>query len=230
MAAEWNKPKDREVNLHRHPAFFGFADDIFRDCCEHCPKPVTDEELETSETEDKIYVKGEITFLKDNPGRQAIGSFNPINDTDWTEMAYVGNTARLCQAIVDGDLEHVQDWLEQENADPNQRDHTGRTPLHLAVVCSTVEIVQALIDADARIVARLANGYTALHLAAERGDVGIIKAILERSEKNEVEHEEREDAKKAERKKAREVEVQGKSEASDNESWYVLYGVHRMLS
>lgn len=26
-------------------------------------------------------------------------------------MAYIGNTARLCQDIVDGELEHVEDWL-----------------------------------------------------------------------------------------------------------------------
>ena len=39
-------------------------------------------------------------------------------------MAYVGNTARLCQAIVDEDLEHVQDWLSKDGADPNCRDYS----------------------------------------------------------------------------------------------------------
>jgi hypothetical protein len=39
-------------------------------------------------------------------------------------MAYVGNTARLCQAIVDGDAEHVEDWLAQEGSDPNIRDYS----------------------------------------------------------------------------------------------------------
>jgi ankyrin repeat protein len=180
-----------------------------------------------AEKENKIYVKGDITFLQDDPGRQQIGSFNPITDTDWTEMAYVGNTARLCAAIVDGDLEHVRAWLSHEDANPNQRDHTGRTPLQLAVSCSTPEIVQALIDADARLVARMANGYTALHLAAERGDVSIIKSILERSERNEAEHEEKEAQKKDERKKTRDAqqsadrvkvgEVEATSEASDEE-------------
>lgn len=144
--------------------------------------------------------------MKDDPGRQSVGSFNPITDTDWTEMAYVGNTARLCAAIVDGDVDHVRGWLQQDDADPNQRDHTGRTPLQLAVSSSTPEIVQALIDADARLVARLANGYTALHLACERGDVAIIKSILERSERNEAEHEEKEASKKEEQRKARETD------------------------
>lgn len=187
LNAEWNKPKDREVNLHRHPAFFGDAEDVFYDCCGYCPKPETPEEEEVAEEESKIYVSGKISFIKDDPGRQTIGSFNPLTDDDWTEMAYVGNTARLCQAIVDGDLEHVQDWLAQDGADPNSRDYTGRTPLHLACQSSTPEIVQCLVDADARMVARLADGRTALHLAAARGSAEIVRILLTRSEANEEE-------------------------------------------
>jgi hypothetical protein len=26
---------------------------------------------------------GKVTFIKDNPGRQMIGSFNPLTDDDW---------------------------------------------------------------------------------------------------------------------------------------------------
>lgn len=37
-----------------------------------------------AEEEAKIYISGHITFIKDNPGRQEIGSFNPITETDWT--------------------------------------------------------------------------------------------------------------------------------------------------
>ncbi|CAI6337715.1 unnamed protein product [Periconia digitata] len=200
LNAEWNKKKDREVNLHRHPAFFGYAKDVIHDCCGFCPEPVTPEEKEAAEEEGKIYVSGEVTFIKDDPGRQAIGSFNPITDDDWTEMAYVGNTARLCQAIVDQDLEHVQDWLAQEGSDPNCRDYTGRTPLHLAVMSSSPEIVQALIDHDARLVARLADGRTALHLAAARGNAEIVRMIMQRSEKNEEEESKKEDIRKQTRK------------------------------
>ena len=168
---------------------------------------MTNASAQASEQEDKIYVKGEIGFMNDDPGRQAVGSFNPITDTDWTEMAYVGNTARLCAAIVNGDLEDVRNWLTQDDADVNQRDHTGRTPLQLAVSCSTLEVVRALISAGARLVARMANGHTALHLAAERGHVPIIEAIMERSERNEAEHEEVKSAKKEERKQIREAKL-----------------------
>lgn len=225
LNAEWNKPKDREVNLHRHPAFFGYAEDVMEDCCGFCPKPTNAEEEEVAEGEAKIYVSGRIEFIKDDPGRQAIGSFNPITDDDWTEMAYVGNTARLCQAIVDGDLEHVQDWLAQEGADPNQRDYTGRTPLHLAVMCSTPAIVKCLVNRGARLVARLADGRTALHIAAARGSVEMVKIIMEKSEANEVEEEmkqirkrdERAASQKSSREKPKEAKAEKKAIEADDD-------------
>lgn len=157
-----------------------------------------------AEEESKTFVSGDVSFLKDDPGRQAIGSFNPLTADDWTTMAYVGNTALLCQAIVDGDLEYVQSWLGTEGNDPNTRDFTGRAPLHLAVSNSTIEVVQALIDADARLVARLVDGKTALHLAALRGRVDMVAALLRRSEANEEEEEKKVDARRAARKAAKE--------------------------
>lgn len=77
LNAEWNKKDDREVNLHRHPAFFGYAEDVIHDCCGFCPKPATPEEIEVAEEEAKIYVSGEVSFIKDDPGRQAIGMKYP---------------------------------------------------------------------------------------------------------------------------------------------------------
>lgn len=197
LNAEWNLPKDREVNLHRHPAFFGRAENVFQDCCGSCPQPKTDEERDVYEDEKKIYVSGGINFIKDDPGRQAIGSFHPITPAGWTEMAYVGNTARLCQAIVESDVEYVRTWLEQEGNDPNTRDYTGRTPLHLAVTDSSPQVVQALVDHDARLVARLVDGKTALHLAAIRGNVEMISALLRRSEANEEAEQEKSEARRA---------------------------------
>ena len=136
----------------------------------------------------------------DDPGRQEIGSFNPITDDEWTTMAYVGDTARLCQAIVDGDLEHVEDWCSQEGVDVNRRDYTGRTPLHLAVMVSTPEIVQCLIDHDARLIARLVDGRTALHIAAARGNKEMVKALMDRSLANEEEEEDKVEARRSARK------------------------------
>jgi ankyrin repeat protein len=136
----------------------------------------------------------------DDPGRQEIGSFNPISDEEWTTMAYVGDTARLCQAIADGDLEHVEDWCSQEGVDVNRRDYTGRTPLHLAVMASTPEVVQCLIEHGARLIARLVDGRTALHIAAARGNKEMVKALMDKSLANEEDEEEKVDARRAARK------------------------------
>jgi ankyrin repeat protein len=131
-------------------------------------------------------------------------------------MAYIGNTARLFQDIVDGELERVQDWLCQDGADPNTRDHTGRTPLHLAVTSSTVDIVKCLVDHGARLVARLADGRTALHLAAERGDTEIVKILMDKSTANEAEEEE----KQAQNQKAKTASIPqegGSTEESESD-------------
>ncbi|PLB49657.1 ankyrin [Aspergillus steynii IBT 23096] len=197
LNAEWNKPKTREVHLHRHPAFFGTVEDVIHDCCGHCPEPVTPEEKEVAGKESKTYISGEISFIKDDPGRQEVGSFNPITETDWTEMAYIGNTERLCHAIVDHDLDAVKDWLAGEPADPNSRDYTGRAPLHLACMTSTPAIVQCLVDHGARLTARVADGRTALHIAAARGSVDIVRILLHKSEENEAEEDKKAELRRA---------------------------------
>ncbi|MCJ1478365.1 hypothetical protein MMC13_007045 [Lambiella insularis] len=200
LNAEWNTKKDRNVNLHRHPCFIGDAELIIHDCCGTCPRPVTDEEHEAFEEESKIYVGGDLEFMKDDPGRQAIGSFNPLTEDDWTDMAYVGNTAELCQAICDRNLGFVQEWCTREASSLDRRDHTGRTPLQLAVQCSSPDIVQCLINNGARIVARVVDGYTALHMAAWHGRSEMVNALLEKSEANEEEEARKEDLPKASRK------------------------------
>ncbi|RDW70384.1 hypothetical protein BP5796_08781 [Coleophoma crateriformis] len=208
LNAQWNQPDDREVYLHRHPCFFGTAEEVLQDCCGFCPQPVTDQEIEIAEEESKTMISGELKFLVDDPGRQEIGSFNPITDDEWTTMAYVGDTARLCQAIVDCDLEHVEDWCSQAGVDVNQRDYTGRTPLHLATMASSIEIVACLINHGARLIARLVDGRTALHIAAARGNISMVRLLMLKSNANEAEEEER----AADRRDAR---AESMSEASE---------------
>jgi ankyrin repeat protein len=77
--------------------------------------------------------------------------------------------------------------------------------LHLATMVSTPEIVQCLIDHGARLIARLVDGKTALHIAAARGNAVIVKALMNKSLENEADEDEKKealyDAKRAERKR-----------------------------
>lgn len=148
------------------------------DYCNNCPKPQTKEEQNFVEG----YVSGEVSFIKDGPGRQQIGSFNPVSATGWTEMAYIGQKARLCQAIVSQNLNKVEGFLEKVHVD--SRDCTGRTFLQLACMVSTPEIVNCLVERGAQLTTRMANGKTALHLAAERGNVDILHILLQKSGEN----------------------------------------------
>lgn len=220
LNSEWNRPKDREVNLHRHPCFFGTAADVLGDCCGFCPVPETEEEIEVAQEESRQYISGSLAFIKDDPGRQEIGSFNPITTDDWTEMAYVGNTQMLCQAIVDGDLDYIRSWCEQEGNDINTRDYVGRTPLHLAVVNGRTDAVKLLVDNGARLIARLLDGRAALHIAAQFGNNEIVKILMEKSLSNEEEEEAKADKLKAAKKPAKDAEADTQMEdvhASEND-------------
>ncbi|KAF2674811.1 ankyrin [Microthyrium microscopicum] len=201
LNAEWNT-KERESKLHRHPAFVGDAEFVFGDCCGFCPAPETKQDKLLAEEEAGIYISGEMKFITDNPGRQAIGSFNPLTSDDWTDMAYVSANGRMCRAVVDHDLTEVEKCL-LEGIDPNRRDYTGRTLLHLAVMTSTVDIVKCLLKHGAYIVPRVSDGRTALHMAAIRGDADIIHALHEKNEENKNA---RESAKAAEDAKAESTE------------------------
>jgi hypothetical protein len=55
---------------------FGRVEDVVNDCCGYCPVPVTEEEKEVAEEEQKVFVSGRISFMKDDPGRQVSSSLH----------------------------------------------------------------------------------------------------------------------------------------------------------
>lgn len=94
------------------------------------------------------------------------------------------HTDSLCQAIASSDLHAVRGCLDQEKTDVNRRHCNTRTPLQIACEASSPEIVQSLIDHGAQITARMEDGQTALHLAAARGSVEIIRILCVKSDQN----------------------------------------------
>jgi ankyrin repeat protein len=125
------------------------------------------------------------SFIEENPGRQSIsGSFNPIDEGEWSEGAYIQATAKFFGAISKNDTVTITQMIE-DCEDVNRRDYVGRTPLHVAIMSNSVECANILIDAGARMTARLVGGRTSLHLAAQMGQTSLIKKMLARSAYNE---------------------------------------------
>ncbi|KAG9287132.1 hypothetical protein G9A89_001026 [Geosiphon pyriformis] len=183
MNSAWNQ-KTRKRKLHRHPCFFGTMEQVFRDCCGTCPQPTTPEEIELQEAEDKIFIRGEISFIKDDPGRQTVGSFNPLTDNDWAEEAFITPVREdLCTACAKGDLHGIKKLLHGV-LDVNARDYFGRTPLQLAVMGGYTEAVQLLLNCDAKITARMADGRNVVHIAAALGFLDILILLLKKSDAN----------------------------------------------
>ncbi|KAH8995817.1 hypothetical protein EDB86DRAFT_1066941 [Lactarius hatsudake] len=184
-------PKNKNRRLHRHSAFFGTVEECIEDCCELCPEPKNEEEHNLQDEGDKSYVRGRIAFIEEDPGKQSIsGSFNPIDEGEWSETAYVQATAKFFGAISKNDVLAVKQMIEDGEDLTNRRDHVGRTPLHVAILSNSVEVGCVLVDAGARMTARLVGGRTSLHLAAQMGQVALVKKMLERSAHNKEKAEE----------------------------------------
>jgi ankyrin repeat protein len=123
-----------------------------------------------------------LRFIKENPGRQSIsGSFHPIDDGEWTEQAYIGESEKLCRAIQSFDRATVLRMINVDGVNVNRRDHVGRTPLHVAIISRASDIACDLIDVGSQMTARLADGRTALHLAAQSDLPDVARKLLQRS-------------------------------------------------
>lgn len=111
------------------------------------------------------------------------GSFNPIDVGDWSAQAYIGPSERMFAAIAAHDRTAVTNMIK-EGVDVNRRDHVGRSSLHFAIVCNATEIACDLVDAGARMKARLVDGRTSLHLAVQRDQAAVVRKLLDRSARN----------------------------------------------
>jgi ankyrin repeat protein len=86
----------------------------------------------------------------------------------------------LMEAAVRGDVSAAKLLLDQ-GAEVNAADHRGYTPLLLAAQCDrdSPELVRLLLDRGAGLDA-VAEGETALSLAAKRGETEVTRLLRER--------------------------------------------------
>jgi ankyrin repeat protein len=208
LNAEWNTknvPPERPYKLHRHPCFFGDMADIFEDCCRYCPEPDCEEAIAVQKEEDANFIRGNIAFLVDDPGRQSVGSFNPITEGDWSEMAYLSQEAQFALAVAQNDVKKVSEMIGKCN--PNKRDHTGRAMLFLAGQCGNNDVARVLVENGARLTARNFDGRTILHLACQMGNLDLLEIILAQSKINALNKETKEKLK---------IESEAEAEGSDD--------------
>lgn len=160
--------------------------------------------------------------MEENPGRQSItGSFNPIDDGEWSEQVYIRPTQKLFTAIAARDRAAVQTLLQDAAIDVNNRDYVGRTTLHVAIFAKATDIACDLIDAGARVTARLADGRAPLHLAAQYDLPVVIKKLFERSALNKEAEEKKagQAAKEAEEEEAQKKAAVDAAKASSEDDW-----------
>jgi ankyrin repeat protein len=85
----------------------------------------------------------------------------------------------LFNTIVRSDLAALKHSLSLKGVDIENRDHVGRTPLHLAILTASSDICQCLLEHGAHVGALTEQEETTVHLAAKRGDVSILQTIMQ---------------------------------------------------
>ncbi|PFH47158.1 hypothetical protein AMATHDRAFT_50508 [Amanita thiersii Skay4041] len=140
-------------------------------------------ERELQVKEDQLYTRGRISFVEERPVHPSMTSGFNLIVGDWSAHAYIDLTGRFFSAIAAHDRATVSQMIK-EGIDVNRRDHVGRSPLQLAIICRATEIACDLVDASARMTTRFLNGRTSLHFAVELNQGTVVPKLLERSALN----------------------------------------------
>ncbi len=150
-----------------HPCFVGTAEQVLQDCHPHDGPLPPHADLELT----KHHVRGPVSWIKDNPGRQMIGSFNPITEGDWMEGAMLSeHVQELIALACSGNAASLREFIAAHpQGDISARDRVGRTALLVSVMIGSTECVQLCLDRGAKVDERLPDGRNALHIAAAYG-------------------------------------------------------------
>jgi serine/threonine-protein phosphatase 6 regulatory ankyrin repeat subunit A/serine/threonine-protein phosphatase 6 regulatory ankyrin repeat subunit B len=82
-------------------------------------------------------------------------------------------------AAANNDLAMVEANLADGLTSVDQLDNFGRAPLHLAVNCGRIDMVELLLNCKADIELPDKSGRTPLHFAAEKQDMGILRSLVQ---------------------------------------------------
>jgi hypothetical protein len=107
-------------------------------------------------------------------------------------MSNVDLTTAFFAAVARSDLAAIQHLHSVRGVGIDIRDHVGRTPLHLAILAASFDVVQYLLSEGAGLGWRMKKGETVAHLAVMRGSVEILRLVMdtlrERQTKDGVDH------------------------------------------
>lgn len=175
LNSDWSEIYNNR-GYHTHPCFVGSLEEVIQDCCGECPEVPASVDPETLE----CFVRGPLSFIVDDPGRQSIGSFHPITEGDWTDGAYLSkDSEKLTAAANCGDLEAIKS-IVPNLCKVDTPDALGRTALHLAVLSNQVEAAKLLLDLGADATLHLKDGRSVLHIAAEYGYMEMLALLFEK--------------------------------------------------
>src|ERR1700761_5467026 len=103
-----------------------------------------------------LYVRGCLTFILDNPGRQRIGSFHPLDKDDWMVNCFVSeDLVSVFTQITESQVPDVKAFVSNEANRVrllSATDVFGRTALQLSIICGSKDITQVLLEADPTLV------------------------------------------------------------------------------
>jgi ankyrin repeat protein len=85
----------------------------------------------------------------------------------------------IFEVVARADITSLKQILTTKEIDIEARDPAGRTALHLAIIAASVDVCQYLIEHGARLDAWTEQGETVVHLAAKRGQVDVLHAVME---------------------------------------------------
>ncbi|KAJ3275545.1 Centaurin-gamma-1A [Borealophlyctis nickersoniae] len=105
------------------------------------------------------------------------------------EFATWSIAQQFSKAVKDSDIPKLLRCLAI-GVNPNEKDLSGQTPLHHAILSGNATVSEFLLQWNADGDAQDAQGRTPLHYAAERGDVNLVMMLMKRSVRSDIKDQE----------------------------------------